>query len=252
MRSLSYQKVTLVLLILVLAAMALPANAIMLVSRQDAARIGKQVEADIIRQYGGLSNDPQVVNRVQRVGQQVAARSPRQDVQYTFKVLNSNVINAFAAPGGPVLITKALAQSLTDQELAFVLAHEVGHITAQHGREAINQALLAQGVFSLLFGGSGDVTRIGINILYTLYNRGYSRSQEYQADSYGLELMQAAGYSGEGAIGALAKLGMQRTAGINRYFSTHPDVPDRINRISQMANIPPARAQEIVRQAQSS
>ena len=150
MRSLSYQKVTLVLLILVLAAMALPANAIMLVSRQDAARIGKQVEADIIRQYGGLSNDPQVVNRVQRVGQQVAARSPRQDVQYTFKVLNSNVINAFAAPGGPVLITKALAQSLTDQELAFVLAHEVGHITAQHGREAINQALLAQGVFSLL------------------------------------------------------------------------------------------------------
>lgn len=233
------------------AALPRPADAIMLVSRAQAAQIGKQVEADIIRQYGGLSTDQQVVNRVERIGRQVAAVSPRQDVTYTFKVLNSDVINAFAAPGGPILITKHLATMLTDPELAFVLGHEVGHVTAQHGREAINQQLLAQGIFSLLFGGSGQVTQVGINVLYTLYNRGYSRSQEYQADSYGLQFMEEAGYGSEGAIKALAKLGMQRTSGINKYFSTHPDVPDRINRIAQMANISPEREQQLIRQAQS-
>ena len=228
------------------------ANALMLVSRKDEVRIGKQVEQNVIKQYGGLSKDPAVVSRVERVGKKVAAMSPRKDVTYTYKVLNSGVINAFAAPGGPVLITKKLAQTLTtDDELAFVLAHETGHIVAQHGRKAINQALIAQGVASLLFRDSSDAVRIGTNIMYTLYTRGYSRDQEYQADHYGIQLMGKGGYNLEGAIKALAKLGMKRAKGINKYMATHPDVPDRIDRVAQTAGVSKERRDVLVEEAKS-
>ncbi|MEN6583708.1 MAG: M48 family metalloprotease [Armatimonadota bacterium] len=213
--------------------------------------VGKQVQQDVIRQYGGLSTDPIATQRVARIGRQVAAVSPRRDVTYTYQVLNSNIINAFAAPGGPVLITKRLVDMLTDSQLAFVLAHETGHIAAQHGRDAINRALLAQGIGSLLFGSSSSAITQGVNIMYTLYNRGYSRSQEYQADTYGVQIMAGAGYNQEAAIEALAKLGMQRTGGINRYLSTHPDVPDRINRVASLIGISQAREQQLIRQAQA-
>ncbi len=183
---------------------AAPASAIMLVSRDDEVRIGRQVEARAIEEYG-LTTDAKLASRVEAVGKKVAAVSPRQNVTYTYKVLKSDTINAFAAPGGPVMITEELAKMLTDDELAFVLAHETGHIAAQHGRNAINRALIAQGVFSVLFRRAGDVTKTGVNIVYTLYDRGYSRDQEYEADRYGVQLMKAAGYNSEGAITALAK-----------------------------------------------
>lgn len=241
-----------IIVLLISASFALPAHAIMLVSRSQEVQIGKQVEQDVIRQSGGLSQDPNLVSRVDRVGRIVAARSPRRDVTYTYRVLNSNVINAYAAPGGPVLITKGLVQILpTDDELAFVLAHETGHIAAQHGRDAINRSLLASGLASILFGGASNTVQMGISIMYTLYNRGYSRSQEYQADTYGVQMMTNSGYNPEGAVKALAKLGTQRPGGINKYFSTHPAVPDRINRVSQASGISPERQQALVRQAQA-
>ncbi len=229
-----------------------PAHSVMLVSRADEVEIGQQVEQNVIKEYGGLSQDKAVVERVQEVGKKVAAVSPRQDVTYTYKVLNSKVINAFAAPGGPVLITKALANLLTtDDELAFVLAHETGHIAAQHGRKAINRALVAQGLAALLFRNTSDSLKIGMNIMYTLYDRGYSRDQEYQADSYGVDLMGKAGYNREGAIKALAKLGMQRAKGINKYLATHPDVPDRIDRVAELSEIPKEREGTLIKEAQA-
>ncbi len=227
----------------------IPAHAIMLVSRSQEVSIGKQVQQQAIQQYG-LSNDQWAIQRVKRIGAQVAAASPRKDVTYSYTVVDSNVVNAFAAPGGPVMITDDLVRLLpTDAELAFVLGHETGHIAAQHGRKAINQALIAQGIASLLFGGSSQVVQLGVNIMYTLYDRGYSRDQEYQADSYGLQLMRKASYSADGAIKALAKLGMKRTTGINRYLATHPDIPDRIDRIATMAGISQSREQALIRQA---
>ena len=246
-------KLALVIIIsaIICVGVAVPAHSLMLVSRADEVKIGEQVEQSVIKEYGGLSRDQALVGRVQRVGKKVAAFSPRQDVTYTYKVLNSNVINAFAAPGGPVLITKRLARILTtDDELAFVLAHETGHIAAQHGRKAINRALIAQGLASLLFRKAKDSLKIGMNIMYTLYSRGYSRDQEYQSDSYGVDLMGKAQYNREGAIKALAKLGMKRAKGVNKYLATHPDVPDRIGRVSEMSGISKERRETLVKEAQ--
>jgi len=235
-----------------LAMLDAPVQALMVVSRSQEVSIGKQVEADIIKQYGGLSTDRTLVARVARVGRQVAAASPRKDVTYTYKVVNSAEVNAMAAPGGPVVITKRLAQMLaTDDELAFVLAHETGHIAAQHGRKAINEAMIAQGLASIFLKDSSKAAKVGVGVMYTLYTRGYSRKQEYQADSYGYELMTKAGRNADGAIKALAKLGMKRSSGVNKYLATHPDIPDRIDRIAQMAGIPQDRKDRLVKQAQS-
>ncbi|MCL5104477.1 MAG: M48 family metalloprotease [Armatimonadetes bacterium] len=242
--------ITLLALVAVLA-MVLPADAIMLVSRSQEVSIGKQVQQQAIQQYG-LSNDPAANQRVQRVGRRVAAVSNRRDVTYSYTVIDSNAINAFAAPGGPVMITERLVNMLpTDDELGFVLAHETGHIARQHGRDAINRALIASGLASLLFRNASSVVQSGVNIMYTLYDRGYSRDQEYQADTSGLQFMTRAGYNPEGAIKALAKLGMRRTSGVNKYLSTHPDIPDRINRIARMEGISSQRTQQLIRQAQT-
>ncbi len=229
-----------------------PADAIMLVSRSQEVAIGKQVEESMIKEYGGLSKDKTLTERVARVGKEVSAMSPRKDVTYTFKVVNSEEVNAFAAPGGPIVITKKLANMLkTDGELAFVLAHETGHVTAQHGRKAINQALVAQNVAALLLRNTGDAARMGANVMYTLYTRGYSRDQEYEADSYGYQLMTKAGYNADDGVKALAKLGMKRATGVNKYLSTHPDIPDRIDRIAKMGNIPDDQKKVLIEQAQA-
>ncbi|MFQ3550002.1 MAG: M48 family metalloprotease [Armatimonadota bacterium] len=223
------------------------AEALMLISQKDEIRIGKQVEEDVIKRYGGLSEDRDLIQRVERVGSSVAANSKRKGIEFTFKVLNSKEINAFAAPGGPVLITKALAQKLdTDDELAFVLAHEVGHIEAQHGRKAINEALIASGIASILLRDANESARLGVDIIYTLHSRGYSRRNEFEADRYGVDFMIKSGYNPEGAIIALAKLGLDRVSGVSKYFSTHPDTPDRIDRVAKRAEVDNDRKKELI------
>lgn len=226
-------------------------DALMLISRNTEVSIGKQVAEEIIDEYGGLSRDTETNERVARIGAQIAAVSPRKDVSFTYQVVNSTVVNAFAAPGGPVIITHKLASMMTtDDELAFVLAHETGHITAQHARQVMNRSLIAQGLSLVLFRGTSSAVRTSLDIAYTLNDRGYSRNQEYQADDYGVKLMQLAGYNPEGAIKALAKLGMDTNKGINKYLATHPDVPRRIDRIGKIAGIPVSRQQELIKQAQ--
>jgi beta-barrel assembly-enhancing protease len=233
------------------AALAEPCDALMLISRKTEVSMGKQVAEEIIDDYGGLCADSATNERVARIGAQIAAVSPRKDVTFSYQVVNSTVINAFSAPGGPVIVTRKLARMMTtDDELAFVLGHETGHITAQHARNLMNRSLITQGVATVLFGGAGAIAQTGLNAAYTLYDRGYSRNQEYQADDYGVKLMQQAGYSPEGAVKALAKLGMDTSKGLNKYLATHPDIPRRIDRIGKIAGIPVDRQQALIKEVQ--
>jgi predicted Zn-dependent protease len=229
-----------------------PSLALMLVSRGQEVSIGQQVQDEIIGEYGGLSIDRNQAARVQRIGATIAAVSPRRDVTFSYQLLNSTIINAFSAPGGPVLITQKLAGLMTtDDELAFVLGHETGHITAQHARNLMNRSLITQGLGAILLGGASAIVQTGTNLAYTLYDRGYSRNMEYQADDYGVKFMRQAGYNPEAAIKALAKLGMDTTTGVNKYMATHPDVPRRIDRVGKLAGISVARQQELIKQART-
>ena len=100
-------------------------------------------------------------------------------------------------------------------------------------------------LLDLLTGGASRLVQIGTDLMFALYQRGYSRQHERDADARGVRYMKAAGYNPIAAITALKKLGMERYRGINKWFATHPDVPERIRRIGEMLGVDPNTLQPL-------
>src|SRR3989344_7738075 len=113
---------------------------------EDEIKIGRDVAANVIAQFG-LYEDPELTDYVYAVGLKVANSAPKRDIPYRFAVLNSDILNAFAAPGGYIFVTRGLLAALKDEsQLACVLAHEVAHITQRHVMKAIQKARLVDTV----------------------------------------------------------------------------------------------------------
>lgn len=198
--------------------------------------IGQGVVKEVVKKYP-LYENRNVQDFVQRVGSSVASVSDRPEMPYEFKVIDDDTINAFACPGGFIYIHKGLLDKLNDDELAFVLAHEVGHVAARHSVKRIQANLGFQFVLALAFVGSGLAGDKGVetagsiadfsSTLYNLVALGYSREDEYLADSLGIKYAALAGYDPEGSIGALEKL--KQEGGLNiPFLSTHPPIDERI------------------------
>ncbi|MCS7264746.1 MAG: M48 family metallopeptidase [Armatimonadetes bacterium] len=213
---------------------------IILISRNQEIEIGKEVAAALERQYGVWDN-PEQTRRIERIGRSLVAVCERKDMPYTFKILNERKeLNAMAAPGGFIYITRALLEALeSDDEVAFVLGHEIGHIAGDHIRKQISQGMVGSILLDILTGGASQIVRIGSDIMFALYQSGYSRQHERDADTRGVRYMKAAGYNPIAAITALKKLGSERYKGLVRWFGTHPDIPSRIERIARMLGVDP-------------
>jgi predicted Zn-dependent protease len=204
--------------------------------------IGRSVGASILTQYQIL-DDSKVNSYVNLMGQTLARTSdmPELFAGYSFLVLDSDDINAFATPGGHVFITRGLLRcARTEDALAAVLAHEIGHIQLRHGMQAIQKArmtealtILAQeGAKSLggrelaqltqVFGGTiSDITN-------TMVNKGYSRTYEYQADKAAINILRRAGYS-PGALSDMLNIMAKRIKpGGSDFAKTHPSPLNRI------------------------
>jgi predicted Zn-dependent protease len=182
---------------------------------------------------------------VDRVGQRLAAVSHRPELTYRFTVLDSPEINAFALPGGYVYITRGLLAYLNSEaELAGVLGHEIGHITARHAARQQTTQLATQlgiGVFSILVPQAGLAGRQAAAILGNALVLGYGRDQELEADGLGAEYLDRADYDPKAMLSVLRVLDAQqaldeklaRAEGrpVRRYhglFSTHPDNDTRL------------------------
>lgn len=128
---------------LTLLALSFAVPQIILISRDQEIEIGKQVAAELEREYG-VWDDPEQTRRIERIGRSLVAVCERKDMPYTFKILNERKeLNAFTAPGGFIYITRALFNALeSDDEIAFVLGHEIGHVTGDHIRKQLSQALV--------------------------------------------------------------------------------------------------------------
>ncbi|MFA0751840.1 MAG: hypothetical protein SLRJCFUN_002243 [Candidatus Fervidibacter sp.] len=213
---------------------------LILISRNQEIEIGKEVAKELEQRYG-VWDDPQQTRRVERIGRSLVAVCDRKDMPYTFKILNERKeLNAVTAPGGFIYITRALLEALdSDDELAFVLGHEIGHVCGDHIRKQLSQAMAGSLLLDILTGGASRIVQIGTDLMFALYQRGYSRQHERDADARGVRYMKAAGYNPIAAITALKKLGMERYRGINKWFATHPDVPERIQRIGEMLGVDP-------------
>jgi Zn-dependent protease with chaperone function len=211
--------------------------AIDIFSRGSEIALGRKVAKEIESQIP-LWEDQTQLSRVRRIGMSILAVCDRKDVPYEFKILNIDEPNAIALPGGVVYVTRGLLETVTsDDELAFVIAHEVGHVVCKHARKAISQDTVISILASILLGGAPQVLRSAADVLYTLQRLGYSRNQEREADSYALNYMIAAGYNPMGAITMLSKFLDKKLKGLERYFSTHPGADERIERLAKRLGI---------------
>jgi Zn-dependent protease with chaperone function len=217
-------------------ALAPPAHAGLFgMSEQDEIAAGQEVAREAIKEYGQPlpANDPMSV-RVRAIGQQFARLSTRKTIPYSYTVLaNDKVLNAFAAPGGPVFVTRLLVQTTAnDAELAYVLGHETGHIERKHIVKAVEKQQkvgLAVGILGAILGNGGSSNVIGTiaNVGWTFISSGYSREDEREADITGTRWMSQLGYDPQAAITMLGKLGDGSGGGIAKYLASHPDPKDR-------------------------
>lgn len=191
-----------------------------------------------------LSYDPAIVNRVRRIGNQLAKFSDRKELTYYFDVIAKDEINAFALPGGYIYIFEELVENLkTDDELAFVLAHEIGHIAARHSvkryQAAIGANLLLLGSTQVRSTGNVSPTMGSLLILNTLLS-GYSQDDELIADSLAVKYTKAAGYDPKAGILVMKTLEEKDKDKLRRisYFRTHPFTIQRIRRIKEELGLP--------------
>jgi predicted Zn-dependent protease len=164
-------------------------------SPEDEAGIGAKEHPKVIQEFGGEYEDANVRAYVSDIGKKVAAKSEMPNLKWTFTVLNSDVVNAFALPGGYVYVTAGLMTIANNEaELASVLGHEIGHVTAHHTAERYSSTVLAQlgfGVLNMATGGIGqDLLSSGATALLA----GFSQDQEAEADTLGVRYIARAGY----------------------------------------------------------
>jgi len=217
------------------------------ISEQEEIRAGQAARQQAIKQYGQplSSSDPRQ-QRVTRLGRLFAMNAKRKNIPYSYTVLrNDKVLNAFAAPGGPIFVTtKLVSTAANDAELAYVLGHETGHIENKHIVNAVKkqqQIGLAAGVLGAIIGrgGGNDWTGALLNTGVALWDRGYSRDNERDSDTFGVRAMARLGFDPKAAVSMLGKLG-GNTSGLSKYLSSHPSPDSRqrlVNDLIQKENL---------------
>ena len=215
-------------------------------SPEDEKRIGAEQHPQILEEFGGAYQDPQLNAYVNSIGARMASVSERPDLNFTFTILDSPVVNAFALPGGYVYVSRGLlALADNEAELAGVLGHEIGHVTARHSAERYSRSVavsLGAGLLGAVTGqrALSDLANLGGG----LYLKSYSRENEFEADSLGLRYMTAAGYEPSAVAQFLASLGAQtdlqaRLRGAEsssndfNLLATHPRTLDRVREAQQ-------------------
>lgn len=194
--------------------------------------IAKQVEAKY-----RLVEDPSVQEKVDRIGQKIAAVCDRKGLVYYFKALDEKEVNAVSLPGGFVYLYKGLIDIATDDELAGVIAHEVAHIVARHSIKKL-QASMGYMLARIITGqatGSSDAV-YGADLAFSEVMLGYSREDELLADKVGVRYTERAGFKPHAMLSFLGKLKeVKRKEPLAplSYGRTHPYIADRISVVKQ-------------------
>ncbi|MDZ4737241.1 MAG: M48 family metalloprotease [Rhodospirillaceae bacterium] len=210
--------------------------------------IGQEYHPQILQEFGGAYEDPAMQAYVNEIGQRLAQQSERPNLRYTFTVLDSPVVNAFAVPGGYIYITRGLmALAENEAEVAGVIAHEIGHITARHSNARYCQSMVAQlGAIGLgVLTGSGAVAEAA-SMGAAVYLQSYSREQEFESDLLGVRYLSRGGYDPQAMSTFLASMlessrldaqlaGRAGAADEFSIFQTHPRTQDRVQRAIQQA-----------------
>lgn len=206
-------------------------------SEAEEVRLGAQAFTPAVQQQGGFYRDRELEEYVQQVGMRLARVSHRPDLEYRYRVLNSSVPNAFALPGGFIVINRGLLVGLSSEaELAAVLGHETGHVTAKHSLAGYQRSMAANLLLAgIAFGSGGKQWAMDLSgITASLVNNGFSREQEREADWLGIDYMVKAGYNPQGAVRLQEYFYRELEGGRNPMFveglfRTHPFSKERLD-----------------------
>ena len=185
-----------------------------------------------------LAQDSLIQKRVEDIGKKIALVSDRKEIDYYFFVLDDDEINAVSLPGGFIYVNSGLVEKVAnDDELACVLAHEIGHIVARHSIKKL-QGMQAYSIVRLLVAVAPTSGEVGnaADIAFTELMLGYSREDELLADQLGARYAKLAGYDPHGMVTFLEKLqdnNRRKPLAPKSYFKTHPYVPDRVRVVKQ-------------------
>ena len=207
-----------------------PAEAGM-ISLEDEIKMGRETAQSLEAKYG-LSQDYYLNERVDRIGQRLAAVCGRNEITYSFKVLNSNEVNALACPGGFIYVFKGLMDYMpSDTELAGVLGHEVGHVAKKHTVHSIEKQLWTSLILLAATRGQGlGLVQAAQQALFA----GYSRTDERGADKEGVNNTIKAGFNPYAMLITVQKLDdLSKQGGGSNYglFSSHPEPEERVKRV---------------------
>ena len=203
---------------------------------QEEQELGAAVSERIRTRYG-VAQDAAVHRYLALVGGALAQGSTRPALPWTFVVLDTDGVNAFAAPGGYVHITRgALALIKTEAELAGVLAHEIVHVTEKHTIRAIQKSKAVQmGAAETLSGSAGLMERAVTATYDNIVERGFGRAEENESDEKGIALANKTGYAPQGLGSFLVTLKDRNKASTEKrgLFASHPEMQERLDRLTK-------------------
>jgi predicted Zn-dependent protease len=214
---------------------------LMLLSEEEEIRLGQETDSRVVSEYG-IYRDDRLTGYLDGVGKRLAKISHRPGLPYEFKVLDTPVVNAFAVPGGYVYFTRGILSNLNSEaELACVMGHELGHITARHSAQQYSRAQLAQltlgsaMMFSQTLQVLAPLAQMGVSMLFL----SYSRDNEREADDLGVAYSSQAGYDATHMALFFETLERMKPvsdkSGLPEWFSTHPNPEDRIGTVQREA-----------------
>jgi beta-barrel assembly-enhancing protease len=229
------------------------------VSQQQEIDLGRQYAAEINRQLP-IVDDPQVHRYINELGTLIQRQPGNRDIPYTFYVVNSEQINAFAVPGGFVYVNRGLVER-TDNlaELAGVVAHEIGHVEARHSAEMLERQQGAQvgvAVAAILLGGPpSGLAGAAVDIGAAAYFARHSREAENEADAIAVRLLPGAGIDPAGLVTFFKELIEERERSpstLEQWFSTHPLTEERITNVRALIQaLPPEATRNLAVTSQS-
>jgi predicted Zn-dependent protease len=204
-----------------------------LLSEAEEMAIGQQADAEIRREMG-VYQDQELQRYISDIGMRLARQSHRPNLPWTFTVVDSPAINAFAVPGGYVYLTRGILPYLGDEaELAGVLGHEIGHVTARHAAQQYTRqagggiGLAVLSIFVPQTAPFADVSSMGLSMLFLKYGR----DDELESDRLGVEYAAAGGWDPNGVprfLSTLARVSSLSERGVPNWLSTHPDPGSRV------------------------
>jgi predicted Zn-dependent protease len=209
-------------------------------SPEEEARIGQQIAGNLLG-AAPLVRDDTLQRYVNRVGRWVSLQSERPDLAWHFGVIDTDDINAFAAPGGYVFLTRGLYRKLRNEaELAGVLGHEIGHVIRKHHLKLLQQSQGIAALGGFLGRKLKDENQVVQNLIGNgaeIVARGLDKNAEYEADRIGMVLTARAGYDAYALPAVLAEIGhvAKGDKSVSLLFKTHPLPEDRLEHLSEAA-----------------